>query len=109
VKYKKVITMNEMQRVGSLKELKEGKSLDVTLNGQKIAVFYIDDEVIATSGKCPHAGGPIQRGDLSGALVTCPWHGWTFDLNSGVCTDDPSLALDVYKVRIEGDDILVAV
>ncbi|RJG01846.1 Rieske (2Fe-2S) protein [Noviherbaspirillum sedimenti] len=101
--------MKPMQRVGSLKELKDGKPLDVTLDGQKIAVFYIKDEVVATSGKCPHAGGPIQCGDLEGAWLTCPWHGWTFDLNSGVCTDDPSLALDIYPVRVDGDDILVAV
>lgn len=101
--------MSEMQRVASLKELKERKSLDVTLGEQKIAVFYINDEVIATSGKCPHAGGPIQCGDVEGTSLTCPWHGWTFDLRSGVCTDDPSQTLAIYPVKVEDDNILVAV
>lgn len=101
--------MSELQRVGSLKELKNGKPLDVTLDGQKIAVFYVKGEVIATNGKCPHAGGPLHCGDIEGASLTCPWHGWTFDLNSGACIDDPSLSLDVYKVSIDGDHIMVAI
>jgi nitrite reductase (NADH) small subunit len=101
--------MNEMQRVGSLKELKERKSLDVTFGEQKIAVFYINGEVIATSGKCPHAGGPIQCGDIEGSKLTCPWHGWTFDLRSGACTDDPTQILPIYPVKVDDDNILVAV
>jgi nitrite reductase (NADH) small subunit len=40
-------------------------------------------------------------------VLTCPWHGWTFDLRTGTCDEDPDLTLELYPVRIDGDDIVV--
>lgn len=97
-----------MERVASVSELNADKPLGVTWRGQKIALFKVDGEVFATSAVCPHARGPIDCGSVADKLVTCPWHGWSFDLHSGKCTEDPDLKLATYAVDIVGDDVMVA-
>jgi len=96
-----------MHRVGSLSELRGGKRIGADINGTRVVVFLVDGRVIATTGRCPHAGGPLEEGDLSGAVLTCPWHGWTYNLCTGSCEEDPDISLPFYKVRIEGDDVFV--
>jgi nitrite reductase (NADH) small subunit len=97
-----------MERVASVSELTADKPLGVTLRGQKIALFKVDGEVFATSGVCPHARGPIDCGSVADKAVTCPWHGWSFDLHTGNCTEDPDLKLATYAVEIVGDDVMVS-
>lgn len=97
-----------MERVASLCALPAGQPLGVTVRGQKIALFKVGADVFATSAVCPHARGPIDSGSVADGTVTCPWHGWSFDLHSGKCTDDPDLKLVTYAVEIVGDDVMVA-
>lgn len=94
-------------RVGSLEELKSGKPMITKVNKQLVAVFMCQGNVVATNGRCPHASGPIHEGEVEGTRLTCPWHGWTFDLVSGECEEDPDLVLERYPVELDGDDILV--
>jgi nitrite reductase (NADH) small subunit len=93
--------------VASLRELIESKKLSAMIDGSKVALFLVDGEVVATTGICPHAGGPLFRGSLCGTTVSCPWHGWSFDLTTGACAEDPEVFLPLYKVQIEGDDISI--
>lgn len=96
-----------LHRVGSLAELRSGKAMRATVAGQKIAVFAVEDGAVATNGRCPHAHGPLHNGEVEGTILTCPWHGWSFDLRSGLCEEDPELVLERYEVVVDGDDILV--
>lgn len=99
---------NSAQRAGSLAELRAVGRLATSVAGRKIALFAVQDSVVATAGRCPHARGPLHEGELNGCLLTCPWHGYTFDLRTGACDEDPELKLERFKVTIEGDDILVS-
>jgi nitrite reductase (NADH) small subunit len=99
--------VENMVRAASMADLSSDKPLGVILNGQKIALFRVEGQVFATAGVCPHARGPIDCGTVADKVVTCPWHGWSFDLHTGRCTEDPELRLATYTVHIEGDDILV--
>lgn len=96
------------QRAGSLAELQAAGRLAPMVGGRKIALFLVEGSVIATVGRCPHARGPIHEGDVCGSTLTCPWHGYTFNLHTGACEDDPELNLERFSVRIEGDDIMVS-
>lgn len=50
----------------------------------QVAVFRTrDDEVFALVNRCPHRGGPLSEGIVSGRKVACPLHNWVIDLNSG--------------------------
>ncbi|HXM08286.1 MAG TPA: Rieske (2Fe-2S) protein [Candidatus Acidoferrum sp.] len=58
----------------------------------EVAIFLVDGEVAAYENACPHQGGPIGEGQIEGATVTCPWHAWTFDLNTGEMAIGPGFA-----------------
>lgn len=95
--------------VGSVAAVRAGQPTKANVGGCRIALFAVGDDIVATQGRCPHAFGPLHDGEVEGHILTCPWHGWTFDLKTGACDEDPDLTLARYPVRIDGDDILVTV
>ena len=97
------------RRVTSLEALKSSTSLGLVVEGRKLAIFWSEGNVVATNGRCPHAKGPLHEGEVVGATVTCPWHGYTFDLRSGACEEDGELRLEFFETRVDGDDVLVRV
>lgn len=50
---------------------------------REVVVANVDGELYALAGRCPHQGGPLGRGTLTGDTLTCPWHLWSFDVRSG--------------------------
>ena len=84
---------------GSLRELVAADRI--------IALFNIDGTFYALDGICPHQGGPLGKGCLTGAIVTCPWHGWQFDVRSGQHQLSKSLRQPRFDVRLQGDKVLV--
>jgi nitrite reductase (NADH) small subunit len=99
--------MTGLHRVGSLAKLRSGVPMKALVEGRAIAVFALGDDVIATNGRCPHAKGPLHEGEIEGEKLICPWHGWTYNLRTGACDEDPDLTLERFEVSIEGDDIMV--
>ncbi len=66
----------------------EGGAVSADIGGHTYALFRVDGRVRAIDGQCPHEGGPLAEGTLAKGVVTCPWHGWTFDACTG-CSVDP--------------------
>jgi nitrite reductase (NADH) small subunit len=97
----------EFHRAGSLAQLETSDRLSATIGGKSVVVFKTKGALIATQGKCPHAGGPICDAALGAGKITCAWHGYEFNLTTGACDEDPSLTLARYEVRVTGDDVLV--
>lgn len=97
--------MPRIVKVAEKRDIPEGEGRSVTVGDNRIAVFNVGGVFYATIDECPHAGGPLSEGWLDDSQVTCPWHGWTFDLNAegGEAYD----GLKRYKVRLDGDAILV--
>lgn len=60
----------------------EGRS--VLVGEQEMAIFNLGDRFAAIENKCPHQGGPLCDGIVSGVTVVCPLHGWRFDLDTGL-------------------------
>lgn len=94
-------------RAGSLRAVEAGESVLAEIGGTEVALFMCRGRVVATQGQCPHAEGPIHEGEVEGTILTCPWHGWSFDLETGVSPEDDTMEIRRYPVRIDGDDILV--
>ncbi|MBI2423096.1 MAG: Rieske (2Fe-2S) protein [Candidatus Hydrogenedentes bacterium] len=63
--------------------LQENSGIHVVCDGKEIALFKMEGRYFACSNRCPHAGARLSEGFLSGTVVTCPWHGWSFDMNPG--------------------------
>jgi nitrite reductase (NADH) small subunit len=70
-------------RLIQLSALLPGNSAEVVAEGRIFAVFNVAGQIHVLDGICPHAGGPLGKGHLQGSIVTCPWHGWQFDVSSG--------------------------
>jgi nitrite reductase (NADH) small subunit len=94
-------------RAGSFAALQSGEAILAEIGGREVALFICRGKVVASQGQCPHNGGPLHEGEVEGTVLTCPWHGWSFDLETGECNEDDEIILRRYPVRIDGDDILV--
>ena len=67
----------------------------------------LDGEIVATAGVCPHEDVGLADGDLDGACLTCPGHGYQFDIRTGACAHDSRLTLRRYRVSIVGDEVWI--
>jgi nitrite reductase/ring-hydroxylating ferredoxin subunit len=94
-------------QLATLDELPPETALEVEHSGRVIALFRRESEVLALDGICPHQGGPLARGSVAAGILTCPWHGWQFQLDSGQCLVSRGIRQTTYAVRIEGNAILV--
>jgi nitrite reductase (NADH) small subunit len=73
-----------------------------------IAVFRTaDDEVFATSDRCPHKGGPLSEGIIHGKSVTCPLHNWVFSLETGEAQGADEGQIATYPARVENGRVLM--
>ena len=87
---------------------KEGRSVSVA--GREIAIFNLGDRFAAIENTCPHQGGPLCDGIVSGTTVVCPLHGWHFDLDTGLATRASLPAcVAVYPTRVVDGIVLVDV
>lgn len=92
-------------RAGSYSELSKKGSDLIRLEGKQIVLFDGPKGVFACNNRCPHEGYPLKEGSLTdGCILTCNWHNWKFDLESGETLVGGD-KLRRYPVRIEGDDI----
>ena len=84
-----------------------GSAAEVVANGKIFAVFNVDGTLYVIDGICPHAGGPLGKGMLRGDIVTCPWHGWQFNVSTGHHCLNQRLCQTRYDVRVEDGKIIV--
>lgn len=101
--------MSEKHCLVRLEELPPGTSREFTAGGRIIAVFNIDGTVHAIDGLCAHAGGPVARGILNGSIVTCPWHGWQYDVTTGRHCLTPNICQQRFPVTIVDGSVYVEV
>lgn len=99
--------MGEFVRVAGTADIKPGRGIVAEAKGKTLAVFNVDGTYHAIDNTCVHRGGPLGEGDLEGSVVSCPWHGWQFDVATGECVKNPSAKVEVYQVKVEGSDIKV--
>ena len=80
----------------------------VRAEGRELALARVGDEVYATQNDCIHLGGPLGDGWLEGHVLTCPWHGWEYDVRTGENEFDRAIQLRTYEVRVEDGEVKVA-
>jgi nitrite reductase (NADH) small subunit len=94
-------------KVLELAALPPGQAALVTVDGEDVAVFRRGDEIFAIGNECPHQGGSLVDGFVEGDIVTCPLHGWEFDLRSGACMTIPGESAPRYTVTLEAGAIVL--
>lgn len=94
-------------RVAAVSEVTPGTGRELVCEGRIIALFNVEGEFHALDGLCPHQGGPLGKGRLTGSVVTCPWHGFQFDVRTGQHQASPSLCQPALEVKIEAGEVYV--
>ena len=93
--------------VARLDECPPGTAQERVAGDLVVALFNVAGTIYALDGVCPHQGGPLGKGELSGCIATCPWHGWQFDVRDGKHQLTQQIMQPRFEVRVEGDLILV--
>lgn len=99
--------MSDFVSVGATTDFVAGRGKMVTVNGRHVAVFRIGDEFFALDNMCLHRGGPLCDGPIENNVVTCPWHGWSYEIKTGTMVQDPRVGVSKHEVRIDGDRLSV--
>ncbi len=87
--------------VGRVEDVPPGRGATVELlDGTELALYNAGGEFYAVENFCPHKGAPLADGKLCGHVVECGWHGWRFDVRTGLCLTNRS-AVERYQVIIE--------
>jgi nitrite reductase/ring-hydroxylating ferredoxin subunit len=94
-------------RIASAAECPLGTSIERVVAGRVVALANVAGNWHAIDGLCPHQGGPLGTGMLCGAVLTCPWHGWQFDVTTGAHGISPTVRQTVYDVEERDGEVFV--
>ena len=100
--------MSKLVKVAQADRLPPGTRKLCDAEGRRIALFNLDGTLYAIDNHCTHRDGPVGAGELHDAVITCPWHGWRFDVATGRCLEGGA-DLRCYPVHVEGNDVLIQV
>jgi nitrite reductase (NADH) small subunit len=88
-------------------EIPEGSVREFVVDGKTIALANVDGNFYAIDNTCLHRGGPLGQGELEGKVITCPWHGWQYDVTTGKVIVNAAVGVQTYALEVRGDDIFV--
>lgn len=101
--------MSDFIKIANVSELKSGESKVVTLGDRELALFNVDGQFHCIDNFCPHRGGSLGEGVLTGNLVACPLHGWRFDVTTGQSPVIPTAKVEKFEVVIEDNLVKVKI
>jgi nitrite reductase/ring-hydroxylating ferredoxin subunit len=93
----------------SREEIPSGRGWTAEVDGLRIALFLCDDQVVALSDRCPHAGGSIGQGWIEADEVVCPLHQWRFKLKDGRCSTIRGEGVHRFPAELRGNEVWVMV
>jgi nitrite reductase (NADH) small subunit len=96
-------------RTAAAVEVLPGTIREFEIEGKSVALANVEGKFFAVSNVCLHRGGPLGEGELDRQVVTCPWHGWQFDVTNGQLLTNAAVTLACYAVEVRGDEVFVDV
>jgi len=94
-------------RAAKTSEIAPGQIREFQLDGHTVAIANLAGSFYAVDNMCLHRGGPLGQGVMDGQKVTCPWHGWQFDVTTGKAALNPAVGVACYRTEVRGDDLFV--
>jgi nitrite reductase/ring-hydroxylating ferredoxin subunit len=114
---------DDLHYITSADELEDGDRIIADVKGREIAVFNSGGDLYAVLNFCTHQGGPLCEGLLDGTLtmnddwewtyscegeiISCPWHGWEFDIKTGEHLSSSNYRVPTYDVVVRDGDVYV--
>ena len=99
--------MPKWTTIAETKDCPPGRAIECVAGDRIVALYNVDGEFYALDGVCPHQGGPLGDGALQGCIVTCPWHGWQFDVRTGQNQLSAKMIQPKFALKVEGTSVLV--
>ena len=99
--------MDDLIAVASIADMPVGMIRGIRIGEMRLALYRTERGFFATDDTCPHRGGPLSEGDLSGNGVICPWHAWKFDLETGQSDVDPDKIVRTYEVVVNEGTVYI--
>jgi len=94
-------------RVSAVAELPVSGGKEFVIDGRIVAIFRSGTEIFAMDGICPHSGGPLGEGSVQNGIVTCPWHGWQFQISTGQHCLNSRIRQSCFPVKVEDSAVFV--
>jgi nitrite reductase (NADH) small subunit len=99
--------MSDWIAIADAVECPPGRSIERLAGDRMVAIANVDGTFHAIDGLCPHQGGPLGTGVLCGTTLTCPWHGWQFDVTNGRHRLSATVRQQVHEIREEAGRLYV--
>jgi nitrite reductase (NADH) small subunit len=99
--------MSQLVRLCQVSEVSSDGAKLVSFNQREIAVIGCDGKFYAVENRCPHKDGPLGLGQVRNGIITCPWHRFRFELETGKSVTNPAMRATTYRVIVEQGDLLL--
>lgn len=96
-------------RAISISEVPPGVVREIRIAEKTIALANIEGSFYAISNRCLHRGGPLGQGPLNGTTLTCPWHGWGYNMTTGKVNHNQAVGVACYPVEVRDQDVFINV
>ena len=94
-------------RAAKLPELPVGTVHEIQVAGKAVALANVAGKLFAINNTCLHRGGPLGQGSLQDRIVTCPWHGWEYDVTTGKVLQNSDMGVACYATEVRGDEVFI--
>ncbi|HIC51475.1 MAG TPA: non-heme iron oxygenase ferredoxin subunit [Candidatus Marinimicrobia bacterium] len=81
----------------------EGCGAVMFIGDKTVGLFKVHGDLLALGNICPHRGGSLGEGEVTGEIVACPWHGWEFNCRTGVAVENQEISVKTYKILSQSD------
>jgi len=95
------------ERAAKTTDLPAGTVHEFQVAGKPVAIANVAGKFFAINNTCLHRGGPLGEGSLQGSIVTCPWHGWEYDVTTGKLVQNPNMGVACYSTEVRGDEVFI--
>ena len=96
-------------KMGSVREVPPGRVLEKRILARRILVINDGGRLYAIEGDCKHMKASLATGRVKDGTVTCPMHGWVYDLDTGECLTDRQFRLRTFVIEIEDTAIYITI
>lgn len=96
-----------MEPVAKISEIPNFGKKVVSVFGREILLVNVKGSIYAVENECPHQGSPLNAAVVKEGSISCPRHGYRFNLSDGRCAEHTELELKTYQIQLNGDDILL--
>lgn len=104
---KEIISNDEFVEACAVEEIPEKRACVRTISGERVAIFKYDGKISAVSNVCQHQNGPLGEGEIIDGCITCPWHGFQYQPETGASPPPFTEKVPTFNVKIADGKVFV--